>query len=400
MKILWVCGTFLHPTNKGGQIRTLEMLKRLHQRHEIHYVAFAQEGQTEGFARAGEYCTHAYAIPHKVPPRTSPAFFGQLAVNLVSALPLSVSRYVSQPMKDAIDSLRKKETFDSVVCDFLFPAPNFADLSDVVLFEHNVESMIWQRHVESSGDPLRRAYFGMQHKRMLECEQKACREAAHVIAVSPIDARKIEQMFGIAKVSDIKTGVDLDYFEPPPTAQARVADLVFVGSMDWMPNIDGVRYFVAEILPLIQAKIPGVKLAIVGRTPSAEIQKLAEKGNIVVTGTVPDIRPYLWGSAVSIVPLRIGSGTRLKIYESMAAKTAVVSTTIGAEGLIYADGMNIAIADSPEHFAGRCMELIENSEGRKKMAQAAFDMVAQRFSWPQVATEFEEILRSYPTRKH
>lgn len=399
MKILWVCGTFLHPTNKGGQIRTLEMLKRLHERHEIHYVAFQQNGETEGLERAVEYSTQAYAIPHAVPARGTVPFFRQLAANLFSGLPLSVSRYVSPAMREVITSLRSKHSFDSVVCDFLFPAPNFSNFDDVVLFEHNVESMIWQRHVESSSDPLRKAYFGMQYRRMLACEAKACREAAHVIAVSAIDARKIEQMFALSKVSDIKTGVDVDYFAPTPTTHPKVADLVFVGSMDWLPNIDGVRFFVSEVLPLICAKIPAVKLVIVGRTPPAEIQKMAGP-NVHVTGTVADIRPYLWGSAVSIVPLRIGSGTRLKIYESMAAKTAVVSTTIGAEGLVYEDGTNIAIADSAEDIARSCIHLIENVASRASMAQSAFKMVAERFSWPQIAHEFEDLLKKYPARKH
>ncbi len=399
MKILWVCGTFLHPTNKGGQIRTLEMLKRLHERHEIHYVAFQQNGETEGLERAVEYSTQAYAIPHAVPARGTVPFFMQLAANLFSDLPLSVSRYISPAMREVIRSLRSKHSFDSVVCDFLFPAPNFSNFDDVVLFEHNVESMIWQRHVESSSDPLRKAYFGMQYRRMLACEAKACREAAHVIAVSAIDARKIEQMFDLSKVSDIKTGVDVDYFAPAPIAHPKVADLVFVGSMDWLPNIDGVRFFVSEVLPLICAKIPEVKLVIVGRTPPAEIQKMAGP-NVHVTGTVADIRPYLWGSAVSIVPLRIGSGTRLKIYESMAAKTAVVSTTIGAEGLVYEDGTNIAIADSAEDIARSCIHLIENVASRRSMAQSAFKMVAERFSWPQIAQEFEDLLKEYPARKH
>lgn len=401
MKILWVCGTFLHPTTKGGQIRTLEMLKRLHQGHEIHYLAYQTPGDAEGLARASEYSTRAYAIPHHVPPRGSVKFFGQLAGNLLSELPLSVSRYAGEPMRAKIAELRTKENFDSVVCDFLFPAPNFEDLSGVVLFEHNVESMIWKRHVEASKDPLRKAYFSLQCNRMLAYEKKAVRQCAHVIAVSPVDARKLEQMFSVPHVSDVKTGVDTGYFDPPRGEHPHVADMVFVGSMDWMPNIDGVNFFTSEVLPLIRKQLPNASLAVVGRTPGPEIRRLAETGqNIVVTGTVADIRPYLWGSAVSIVPLRIGSGTRLKIYESMAAKTAVVSTTIGAEGLIYEDGKNIAIADSPEQFAARTVELLKDAAQRNKMAQSAFDMVAAQFSWEQVTREFEALLAKYPARRH
>ena len=399
MKILWVCSTFLHPTNKGGQIRTLEMLKRLHQSHEIHYLAYHKPGETEGLDRASEYSTRAYGIPHEVPSRGSLAFFGQMAGNLFSSLPLSISRYVTAEMDAKISNLRDAESFDSVVCDFLYPAPNFKSIGDVVLFQHNVESMIWKRHVESSSDLARRLYFSHEHKRMAAFEEKICRQCAHVIAVSAVDARKMEQLFGVNHVSDVKTGVDIGYFAPPAEARKAVADMVFVGSMDWMPNIDGMKFFVAEVLPLIQAKLPSATLAIVGRTPPPEIQKMAS-GNIQVTGTVPDIRPYLWGSKISIVPLRIGSGTRLKIYEAMAAKSAVVSTTVGAEGLIYHDGENIAIADTPEDFAARCVELIQDERRRTAMAAAAFQLVKDHFSWEQVTREFEQTLMKFPARKH
>ena len=128
MKILWVSPGFLHPTDRGGQIRTLETLKRLHARHEVHYVAFDNPAQPEGLQRAGEYCSKAYPVPLNVPPRRSAKFAGQLLANVWSSMPLSLSRYCSTAMRQQISDLRSAIPFDSVVCDFLTPAPNFADM--------------------------------------------------------------------------------------------------------------------------------------------------------------------------------------------------------------------------------------------------------------------------------
>jgi glycosyltransferase involved in cell wall biosynthesis len=395
VKILWVNSGFLHPTTKGGQIRTLEMLVQLNRRHEIHYVAF--EDSAEGVQRSGEYCTRAYPVPHRVPPRRSPAFAVQMAANLFSSLPLAVSRYRSARMAETIRNLRAREAFDAVVCDFLFPSANFDALAGCVLFEHNLETTIWERHAETAGNPASRAYFGLQARRMFAYERDVCRKVARVIAVSPVDAEHMRRRFGITYVADVPTGVDLEYFSPPARS-APVGDLVFVGSMDWMPNIDAVCYFVDEVFPLILAERPGCTLSVVGRRPPPRIQRLARSHpQVRVTGTVPDIRPYLWGSAVSIVPLRVGSGTRLKIYESMAAKVAVVSTSIGAEGLDVHPPEDIRIANTPPEFARHCLELLARAELRRSVAEAGRLLVAARFSWEQVARRMEELLTPTPS---
>jgi glycosyltransferase involved in cell wall biosynthesis len=391
MRILWVKSDFLHPTTRGGQIRTLEIVKRLHARHEVHYIAYDNPAQPEGLQRAGEYCSQAYPVTLDVPPRRSLKFVAQLAGNLTSSMPLSLSRYCSAVMRDQIAKLQNAGQFDSVVCDFLSPAPNFADMSGVVLFQHNVESMIWRRHVEQARDPLRKAYFKMQADRMFDWERRMCQAAGRVIAVSPQDAAVMRELFGVEAVS-VATGVDLDYFRRPPDASHK-ADLVFVGSMDWLPNSDGVNYFVREILPLIWQRKPDCTLAVVGRAPSPPMLALAQQDSrIHVTGTVPDVQPWLWGASASIVPLRIGGGTRLKIYEAMAAGTATVSTSIGAEGLDVTHPANIRLADTPEAFAEQCLSLLQDIQQRESVANEALELVTSRFSWDTIAAEFETFL--------
>lgn len=393
MKILWVKTDFLHPTTRGGQIRTLEMLRQLHKHHEVHYVAFADPSNPEGLRRCSEYSSHAYPVAHQVVSKRSPKFALELVEGLFAEYPVAGTRYRSQAMRDTISRLTAEHDFDARICDFLTPSINIDDMHGWVLFQHNVETVIWERHAQSGRTPLHRAYFSRQARRMLAWERSVCRASAHVVAVSKVDEQMMRQRFGITETSSVATGVDLDFFKPPAAAQPCY-DLVFLGSMDWMPNIDGTQWFLSEVLPLIRAQKPDVRFAIVGRNPPGALSAQANGSSIIVTGTVPDVRPYLWESAISIVPLRVGGGTRLKIFEAMAAGTPVVSTTIGAEGLPVGHGDTIRIADTAVSFARECLDLLENPSARATMSRNALSLIQANFSWAQVTRHFEDTLRS------
>jgi len=390
MKLLWIKTDFLHPTNRGGQIRTLKMLERLHARHQVDYLCLDDGAHAEGPARAAEYSRRAVSVPHHPPSKSSPAFAMQLAAAALSRLPVAVYRYRSDEMRRKIDELTRAEDYDAVVCDFLFPAPNVDQIEDCVLFQHNVETMIWRRHAAQAPDPVRRFYFGLEAKKMFAYEGEVCRRAKGVVAVSEADSQTMHQEFGIDRPPSVPTGVDVEFFARPADGKFPRHDLVFLGSMDWMPNIDGMRYFIEEVLPLIRARRPQTSVAIVGRNPSSETKRLAESvPDVTVTGTVDDVRPYLWGGAVSIVPLRIGGGTRLKIYEAMAAGVPTVSTAIGAEGLEVESPVNIRMADEPAAFAEECLALLDDPRARASVSEAALTLVREHFSWEVVSRRFE-----------
>jgi polysaccharide biosynthesis protein PslH len=400
VKILWLGPAFLHPTNRGGQIRTLEILRRLRQRHEIHYLA-PHDGEPEALEHSSEFCSKAWPVRFDLAPRSSPLFWLQSIGAMFSKLPITLARKRSAAVRrKAAELLKvallKKERFDVVVCDFLAPTVSLPPDQPYVLFEHNVETMIWRRYAEQAGDPLRRSFFRSQAHRLQAYELSACRRATHVITVSDADAELLREMCGISHVSSVPTGVDAAYFSPPSMPEAKLAsDLLFTGSMDWMPNIDGVHWFVKEVLPLIRRSRPRCSFTIVGRLPVAAIRKLESVDPLIrVTGTVADVRPYLWDGRVSVVPLRVGSGTRLKIYEAMAAGIPVVSTTIGAEGLQVSSPENIRIADSPNDFASACLELLDDQPMHDNQASAAARLVRENFSWEAAATSFEEILET------
>jgi glycosyltransferase involved in cell wall biosynthesis len=398
MKILWVKSDLLHPTTKGGHIRTLEMLKRMHRRHEIHYAGFENDPTGEGVRRSIEYCSRLYYLPHRAPKRTSPAFAAQLVKGVFSKLPVAVFRYRSEAMASLLAGIIASERFDRIVCDFITPAINFPTLGSCVVFQHNVETMIWRRHAGNAGNPAAKAYLNLQARRMFNYEKAVCNQAKHVIAVSKEDAGLMLEMFNVHNVSPIPTGVDVETFTPAVEASQTESSsrLVFVGSMDWLPNIDGVRFFCESILPLIRQRRPDCAFTIVGREPSREMRALAERDPLIeVTGTVPDVRPHLWESAISVVPLRIGGGTRMKIYEAMAARVPVVSTTVGAEGLDVHPPQDVRIADTPADFAAQCVELLDNPAARMRQADLAWDLVSRHFGWDGIARQFESILESY-----
>ena len=396
MKILWVKSGFLHPASGGGQIRTLETLKRLHRRHEIHFAALDLPQPGAGLHRTSEYCSKAYVVSHPVARKSGPRYWAELATGAFGNMPLPMLRYRSSALLRLVESLMRVEKFDAIVCDFLASAANVPELGNAVLFQHNVESMIWKRHTEHANTPWHQAYARGQYERMLRYEAEVCRAAKNVIAVSSADARAMRALYGATRVCSVPTGVDVEYFAPPGVAAPK-QDLLFLGAMDWRPNIDGLKWFTTSVLTLIRRRRSDCSLAVVGRNPTAQVLRLPESDpQIQVTGTVDDVRPYLWESMVSIVPLRIGGGTRLKIYEAMAAKIPVVSTSVGAEGLDIRAGENIAIADSPQEFAEACIMLLDDARARQSMAANAWETIAACYSWEVVSSQFEQLLLHDP----
>jgi len=392
MKILWVCPFFLHPTDRGAQIRTLGTLKQLHKRHEIHFAALNDPRNPEGPERSSEYSSRHFSVAHSAPARRSLGILPQLVDSLVNPMPMAVFRYFSKMLKQRIDALVATEHYDSIVCDFLAVAPNLTDMKQCVLFQHNVETTIWRRHVEQCRSLPKKLFFRLQASKMEAYERKICQTAKHVIAVSEIDAERMKRMYGIETVTSVPTGVDVEYFAPQGAA-CCLSDIVFCGSMDWLPNVDAVIYFLSKILPLIRERIPGATFIVAGRSPDAKVLKAAQGlAGVTITGKVEDMRPYLWGAKISVVPIRIGGGTRLKIYECMAAGVPVVSTTVGAEGLRYKNGEDIVLADDAGSFADACIRLLNEDAARRAIAQNALDHAQRNFSWEAVSREFEAIL--------
>jgi glycosyltransferase involved in cell wall biosynthesis len=250
-----------------------------------------------------------------------------------------------------------------------------------VLFQHNVESALWDRQWRVQKHPGTRAYFYLQYRKLLTCEARICRDFDVVVAVSDVDANTMRREFGLRECASVPTGVDTETYR----TSGQIADpneLVFTGSMDYMPNEDAILWFVAEILPWIVREVPEVRLTVVGRNPTPRLQKLARsEPRLTLTGRVDDVRPYIERAALYVVPIRVGGGTRLKIYEAMSMQKAIVSTRIGAEGLDVTDGQDLRYADDAESFARITVELLRDKAERERLAKAARHLVVERYGW-------------------
>ncbi|MGA7080209.1 MAG: glycosyltransferase family 4 protein [Terriglobales bacterium] len=405
MRILWVKADKLLPVQNGGNIRTYHVLRYLSLRHELTFYSYyggkpdsnyERELQRElpgavavctgkkelaGAARGLDYLGHVGAQP-----------------------PYAVSRFADEGVQQQLRTWFRERRFDVAVCDFLDAAVNFPGRLNIpsVLFQHNVESEIWRRHAETAGNPAKQMVYGMEFRKMLRYERGAVRRFQHVIAVSENDRSLMMEWVDGDRITVVPTGVDLAQYAPNPKASSsntpEPAPLVtFIGAMDWEPNVDGVEFFCKEVWPAIKSEVPEARLRIVGRNPVRRVEKWASD-SVEVTGRVPSVVEHLRESAVVIVPLRIGGGTRLKIYEAMAAAKAVVSTTVGAEGLDVQHGRDIILADDARAFSQAAIMLLRDRELRRRYEKAAAETAA-RYDWPAIGQRFSEVLQSVAEQK-
>ncbi len=395
MRILWVKADKLLPVHSGGNIRTYYVLRHLAQKHELTFYSY-YGGKVDPVyeSELQQHLPGAVAVCTGKPELSGLARVVDYAKHLSAEPPYAVSRFADKQIQKQIGVWFREKKFDVALCDFLDAAINFPrDISiPSVLFQHNVEAEIWRRHAETAGNPIKKKMYGLEFRKMLRYEEAEVRRFHHVVAVSENDRQLMTRWTDSSHIIVVPTGVDLALYKPDRDAAEPGPVISFVGAMDWEPNIDGVEYFCSEIFPAIKAEVPEARFRIVGRNPDRRVSKWASD-SIEVTGRVPSVVEHLRQSGVVIVPLRIGGGTRLKIYEAMATAKAVVSTTVGAEGLDIHHGRDIMLADDAKSFAQAVIMLLRDRDLRRRYEKAAAETAAQ-YDWPAIGERFGEILRS------
>ncbi|MCF6311081.1 MAG: glycosyltransferase family 4 protein [Verrucomicrobiales bacterium] len=397
LKILWVKSGPLYPLDTGGKIRTHAMLSEINKDHKVTYLAFKEnDSSLHHDEETAPYAIQKSWIPWREAATGTVKFFLQLFNNLLfSSLPYALAKYQAAGMSSKILKLDASGDFDLIICDFLSSAPNFRAIhsqlkTPTVLFQHNIESQIWKRLATSKRNVISQAYFSLQYRRMFRWERKLSLLFDGIITVSQNDADFCKEAYHLNNIiGAVPTGVNIVFFSPKETAAPKPARIAFLGSMDWMPNIECVQYFVAKVLPLIHTVQPELSFYVIGRNPAPVICELTKNHRSVeLTGTVDDIRPHLQSCNLMIVPLHAGGGTRIKIFEAMAMGIPVVSTTIGAEGLPVTHGKDILIANRDQDLADACLQLLQNPDLAKKIAIAGREKVEQDHSWHAVSEQF------------
>ena len=389
--ILWVKIGGLWPLHTGGRLRSFHIVSELSQRHRVTLLTTHGSGDDpRTLAEQLPQCERVVSFPHRSPKLGSARFTRALMRSWLSALPVDLWKWRVPALRAEVDRLVGACAVDLCVADFLFAVPNvpLTSVVPVILFAHNVEHMIWKRLAAIETRTWRRALLEVEWRKLRRYERRACTRARLVLSVSDVDRTLLATEAPGARIRSIPTGVDASYFVPNcvPETPAR---LVFTGSMDWYPNEDAVEFFIDEVLPVIRREMPEVGLTVVGQNPSSRLRTAGEKAGVRITGTVEDVWPWVAEAAVFVVPLRVGGGTRLKIFEGLAMGKAVVSTTVGVEGLPLVDGTHFLRADTPADFARAVVSLLQDPHRRKALGAAGRRLVEERYSWARVASEFE-----------
>jgi glycosyltransferase involved in cell wall biosynthesis len=394
MKILWVKPGKLLPLDTGGKLRTYNILRKLAAAHELTYLSY-YGGQRDA-AYEEEILTHlpgTVSVYTAAPDTTAVERYLDYLRRLTWRAPYAVSKFTAPQVQNLLNEWILQRRFDVAVCDFLSSTLNFPEnlTTPTALFQHNVETVLWKRKAEFEVKALDRIVSKIEYGKMRRFEPEQARRFHHVIAVSEADRQAMSAMVDPSHISVVPTGVDLSKYQYDPASRPSGPIVVFTGSMDWEPNIDGVEFFCKEVWPLVLAKAPNARFRVVGRDPHPRVKKLASE-SVEVTGTVPSIVEYLRDAAVFVVPLRIGGGTRIKIYEGMAMGKATVSTTVGAEGLDVEHGRDILLEDTPQTFADAIVTFLQDEDVRRRY-EAAAAATARKYDWSVIAQYFVEVLR-------
>ncbi len=390
MNILVVSLQLPYPPRSGVNMRVYQLLRQIARRHDVTLLTYARADEREAIAALRrELPVHVVERPR----RSTAAKRAAQLLSLASSQPFSARESYSKQMEQAIHSLCSSGAVDliqlegALLCGIAMPKEIPA-----VLDEHNIDYEVFQRMCETERSILRRRFHGLEYRRFRRFEERAWTQVAGCAVTSEREMPIIRAAAPATAVGVVPNGVDLAYHSPSgvPTEPRT---LVFNGTLDYRPNVDAAYHLVDEIWPLVLERCPDAELTIVGRAPDAERRRLQRHG-VVVTGEVPDIRPYLERAAVVGVPVRMGGGTRLKVVEGLALGKAMVSTTLGCEGVGVRDGEHLLIGDGAAAFAARVLDLFADTDRRAALGAAGRRLAEDRYSWDLAGERLESLHRS------
>ncbi|MFM1987604.1 MAG: hypothetical protein RJA99_561 [Pseudomonadota bacterium] len=396
MRILAVTTRSPYPLNEGRALRTYNLLRELARRHEVHLVSFVQTREdVDGLGAMRAFCASVEAEPLYLDhPRLR--LLADAAIEPFGRAPLQIVKYRTAGMRRRLSRMLERHRFDAVHLDMLHLAeylPMFPGAVRV-LTEHNVESALLRRRADAETRPLVRAYLQRQAGRLARYEARACASADAVVTVSDLDAAQLAAMDPAIRPTVVPNGVDTGYFRALPDAVPEPGQMVFVGGFTWFPNLDAIRWFAETTLPRIAAEVPGARLVVVGRQPDgAAVRALAADPRIELTGGVDDIRPIVSRASVFVVPLRIGGGTRLKILDALSMGRAIVSTSVGCEGLDVEPGRSILVADTPEAFADATVRALRDASLATRLGAEGRALVERRYDWRVIGRDLDHVYR-------
>ncbi len=393
------------PLTSGKRIRTYHLLSHLSNDFRITYIAHQnpkQEEQLSAVQQLKSIGIEPMLVHRRIPPKSGLRFYFRLARNLFEKNPYSVVSHTSSEFEHSIRELARNDPpqlwhFEWTPYGvYLQACRNAADRCSLVV-AHNVESLIWKRYHLQEKNLLKKWYIQQQYKKFHRFEESLYQQIEQTVAVSEADAMIIRSQFHGQNVSVVENGVAIEYFTseyftnyPKADFQRQENTLLFLGSLDWRPNLDGLNWFIDNIWPIVQKLMPSIKLWIVGRSPpNWLIDRCQNQPGLELHADVVDVRPYLYQTGQLIVPLRIGGGSRLKILEAAICGTPIVSTTIGAEGLRLKKDHDYLQADTEEEFARAIVHTLSNKPETATRIENAKSITMQFYDWKMLAQQLK-----------
>ena len=394
LRVLVVSTQFPLPSSSGFRTRVHQLTRQIAARHDVTLLSFVEPGQEDSVRRL------RLEFDVETVEEESATAAGKRATqlfSLASLRPFHCRMLYSSEMQQAIDDLHSRRRFDiiqlesSVLCTFTFP-PDAVLLID----EHNIEYELFKRVGDGERSPARRLFNVAEYLRFRRFEQEWWRRADGCVVTSDREVATVLEHAPLTPVAVVPNGVDLAYFEPS-LAQPEPETVVFNGLLRYRPNLDAANYLVDDVWPLVLQKHPEARLTIVGQGSDRDIRRLRRPG-VMVTGRVPDLRPYLARAAVVAVPIRMGGGTRLKVVEALAMAKAVVSTPVGCEGLNVRDREHLWIADDPAGFASAVSALFQDQAAARRLGSAGRAVMEAEYSWDAAGARLEELYQQLARR--
>jgi sugar transferase (PEP-CTERM/EpsH1 system associated) len=401
MRILFLTPQLPYPPHQGTTIRNYNIIANLAPRHEIHLLSFVHsQDEIDAATPLHQLCRSIEGIPT---PRRSP--LKRFLSLFLSPLPDMALRLPSAEFQAKLAATLRHMPFDVVQIEGIEMARYWMEWRTpgiqrpIAIFDdHNAEYVLQQRAFETDVRHPRRwvaaLYSLVQWRKLRRYEALTCRLANRVVAVSETDKAALQQLVPDLKVTVVPNAVDVEHYTSADLRPSPLPphSLIFTGKMDFRPNVDAVLWFCQEVLPLVRKRMPDVRFYIVGQSPHRRVLRLAEDPAVTVTGYVDDVRSYIAGARVYVVPLRIGGGTRLKVLEAMSMSKPIVSTSLGCEGFEgLVPGQHLSVADTPEEFAQRVAELLDDAPQREKLGQAAQRFVMERYDWHLIVPRLEQV---------
>ena len=345
-----------------------------------------------------KYCKEVHTFP--IASDESKFYLYTLVLkNLFSFSPFTAQKYYSKKMIDKINDICSRINIDIVHFDTLILAEYRNNLKEIpwILVNHNVESLLMRRQAVKENNPLKLVYLFFQYLKLKIYEKRYCPKSKAVIVVSHQDKQELERIAPKGHYHVIENGVDTGYF-CKQALNKKQNILIMIGGWSWMPNHDSFKYFYNKIYPLIKKNISTVKLWIVGANPTQDMINIAARdSSIKIFGLVDDVRPLYEQASVFLVPLRAGGGTRLKILDALSMEKAIVTTSIGCEGIFVKNNIHLLIADTPEMFAEKTLLLLKDKHLNETLGKNGRKLMLEKYDWNLIGPKMEDVYNSVIT---